>query len=151
MSMKSAYADGFRKAAEASNVDPERLVKFAKETGILASIVDAYNNLPDSAKNDINRGIIGGLGTGAATALLSDGTMGTKLKKGLIGAGLGGLGTYGLSRAGVIDKAMSGIDGFVNEYKRNARRRRLLKHLDYRSGGRFNEALDSLADRLGVE
>jgi hypothetical protein len=50
--------------------------------------------------------LIGGLLTGTGTYLLSDGGVGSRLTKGLIGGLAGGGLTYGLDRFGVLDKVL---------------------------------------------
>lgn len=100
--LHKAYVQGFCKAASDAGVDPDTLVKIARNDGILDSIAKSYKSLDPNTR----RAILGGLITGLGTYTLSNGDTGTRLMKGLAGGAIGGSATYGAGKMGVLDKIL---------------------------------------------
>ena len=109
MALHDAYVQGFCKVANDVGVDPDALVKCAKDSDFLSSIVEAYKSLDPQMKRVLLTSLITGLGTYA----FSDGSQGNRILKGLAGASAGGLSMYGLNQSGLYDKGMKYVNDLI--------------------------------------
>ena len=109
MALNDAYVQGFCKVANDAGLNPSALVKVAKDSDFLSSIIQAYKELDPQMKRALLASLVSGLGTYA----FSNGSQGNRIMKGLAGASIGGLGMYGLENSGLADKGMKYINNLI--------------------------------------